>query len=65
MGSLRVREQSYPQGNHQVVPEGAQARHLHGQPGRQHALEFVRWKEKGARQLLSCSRAYVRVTDNV
>jgi len=34
-----------------VVPEGAQARHLHGQPGRQHALELIRRKEKGTRGL--------------
>lgn len=48
MGPFRIQERPHSQRDRHVVPEGAQARHFHGQPGGQHALELVCWQEEGA-----------------
>jgi hypothetical protein len=45
---LRIQERPDSQRDRHVVPEGAQARNFHGQPGSQHALELVCRKEEGA-----------------
>jgi hypothetical protein len=45
---FRIQERPDSQRDRHVVPEGAQARNFHGQPGSQHALELVCRKEEGA-----------------
>jgi hypothetical protein len=47
MGSLRVQREPDFEGAGFVVPNEPPAYSDHGEPGGEHAMEFVRWKEEG------------------
>ena len=61
VGPFRIQERPHAQRNRHVVPEGAQPRNCHGQPGSQHALELVCRQKEGAFFSLLCPRTAVRL----